>query len=988
MNMLWVEILNRICVNTNSISQRGIDVTWKRNPDTINADSPIYNSRVLKLYLDYLEQHHPEADTDAILSYARINRHDLDDLGHWFSQRQTDRFQEIVDQQTADPDVACMAGRHTALSQTGGPVRQYVLSLVKLSSVYLLMDRLCKLWSKGATFETRKLSRNRVELKSVPAPGVQEKMYQCENRTGTLEAIAANFTGKLAHIEHPECFHRGDPCCRYIISWTQSPALTWKLVRNLTALIGILASAVGFLTLPFNQSVLLLSGSVMAWLAVGLYAERARSQDLSLRINTQGSASKDLLSEINARTNDALITKEIGHATSGVTDVDELLHAVVSILKQYLDYDRGIIMLANEKALQLEYRTGFGHSLEDETYLKSNPFNLQDTAVEEFAVRVFKEKRAFMANDLSEIKERFPDTTIATAERIGVSSFICLPIVYKDSALGVLAVENVQRKRPYRTRDLNFLLGIAAQIAISIANVRTLKKLAENEKQYRTLFDTAFSSLYVFTENGHLLDINDATIAMQGYTLAEMHTAPREKLIHPESLVDFNSIIAKVVTGETITGTGRCFHKSGTVIDVEYHRRAFTIGGEKRFLLSARNMTDRIKAEREKHEYEVKLARARKMEALGLLAGGVAHDLNNILSGVVSYPELLLMDLPEESPLRKPIEMIHDSGQRAAAVVADLVTIARGVASSRKVVNINDMVAEYLASPEYVTLKTIYPRISVRTVLAPDLLNTSCSTVHIKKALMNLVVNAAEAMENGGEVCITTTNRYLDTPLKGYDNIQIGEYAVVSVSDQGTGISAEDTERIFEPFYTRKIMGRSGTGLGLTIVWNTLQDHQGYIDVASSPDGIAFHLYFPITRKPLPTTDIPSLPVATYSGQGETVLVVDDEENQRVIACDLLSKLGYAATALPDGETALQYLTDHRVDLLVLDMIMEPGINGRETYAASLELNPGQKAIIASGFSDTREVKAAQKLGAGRFVKKPYTLETIGLAVKRELEKN
>jgi len=960
-------------------------LAWKHTPDTNDHDLPLYNSRILKLYIDYLEKKHPLADIEAILAFARVRRYELDDLGHWFSQRQVDRFQESVEQQVADRDVARKAGRHAALSQTGGPARQYVLSLVNPTTAYLLMPRLYRLWSKGATVAARRLGRNQVEIKTRPAPGVAEKYYQCANRTGTLEALAALFTGKLAHIQHDECFHRGGACCRYVVSWIPTPAMTWKLLQNLILPVGVLATAIGFYALPFYQGLQLLTLSAAAWLAVGYYTEKIKRADLARRIDIQGNAAQDLLAEIDAHTNDALITKEIGQAATGVTDVDELLAAVVGILEQHLNYDRGILMLADEEQDHLEFRAGFGHSREDEGYLAGHPFALKGAGPEEFAVKVFKEKQAFLTNNLAEVKARFPEHALAAAEKLGVNSFICLPLIYKDKAIGILAVESIHQRRPYRTRDLNFLLGITSQIAASITNVRTLKKLAENELQYHTLFDTAISSLYVFGDNGKLIDINASTKAMHGYTLAEMQTLSSRDLIHADSLEDFDSFFDTVSSGRTFIGAGKCLHKNGSVIEVEFHGRAFTIGGQHRFLLSIRDITARKKAEREKQEVQEKLARAKKMEALGLLAGGVAHDLNNILSGLVSYPELLLMDLPEDSPLRKPIEIILSSGERAAAVVADLVTIARGAASSREVVNINSLVEEYLVSPEYATLKTIYPRVHLYARLAPDLPNTSCSTIHLKKALTNLVINAAEAMEDSGEICIATSNRYLDKPLKGYDDILVGKCAVLSVSDQGDGITPEEIERIFEPFYSRKILGRGGTGLGLTIVWNTLQDHQGYIDVISSSGGTKFHLYFPVTRKPVATGPIPRRPVADYRGNGETILVVDDEENQRLIAGELLKKLGYTVTTRPDGESALLYLQARQVDLLVLDMIMEPGMNGRETYAAALEIHPGQKAIIASGYSETEEVKAALRLGAGQFIKKPYTLETIGMAVKQAL---
>ena len=214
------------------------------------------------------------------------------------------------------------------------------------------------------------------------------------------------------------------------------------------------------------------------------------------------------------------------------------------------------------------------------------------------------------------------------------------------------------------------------------------------------------------------------------------------------------------------------------------------------------------------------------MESLGLLAGGVAHDLNNILSGIVSYPELLLLDLPEDSKFRKPIETIQASGHRAAAVVEDLLTVARGVATTKEPLNLNDLIGDYLHSPEFNKLKQFHPTVSIKTNLDSDLLNVSGSHVHIRKAVMNLVSNASEAIEDSGNVTISTMNRYIDRPLRGYDDVNIGEYVVLSVSDDGSGISSDDLERIFEPFYTKKVMGRSGTGLGLAVAWNVVQDHQ------------------------------------------------------------------------------------------------------------------------------------------------------------------
>ncbi len=398
------------------------------------------------------------------------------------------------------------------------------------------------------------------------------------------------------------------------------------------------------------------------------------------------------------------------------------------------------------------------------------------------------------------------------------------------------------------------------------------------------------------------------------------------------------------------------------------------------------DITERKLAEEALRTSEEKLARSKKMESLGLLAGGVAHDLNNVLSGIVGYPELLLLDIPKDSELRKPIEQIQDTGHRATAIVQDLITVARGVAIAKEPLDLNAIVEAYLRSPEFEKLEQFHSTVTVKTNLDTDLFNIIGSEAHLRKVVMNLVSNASEAIADSGDVIISTINRYVDRPIRGYDDVSVGEYAVLSVSDEGSGISPDDLERIFEPFYTKKIMGRSGTGLGLAVVWNVVQDLKGYLDVTTDENGTTFELYFPTTRDAVMDKEL-SIPIEEFKGDDETVLIIDDVESQREIACKMLNILGYKAIAVSSGEEAVEYLKEHTVDLLLLDMIMDPGINGRETYEQIIKIHPDQKAVIASGFADTDDVKETQKLGAGQYIKKPLTLEKLGIAIRDELQK-
>ena len=394
-------------------------------------------------------------------------------------------------------------------------------------------------------------------------------------------------------------------------------------------------------------------------------------------------------------------------------------------------------------------------------------------------------------------------------------------------------------------------------------------------------------------------------------------------------------------------------------------------------------MEERLQVEEERRKIQTKLIRHQKMESLGLMAGGVAHDLNNILSGVISYPELLLMDLPSDSKMKKPLEQILESGQRAAAVVADLLTVARGIASLHEVVAINDLVETYIKSPEYKIQESYYPKISVQLELRDDLPMCKCSPVHIQKVLMNLVNNAFEAIEINGTILISTFIQIIESGASKASLLDAGEYIVLQISDSGTGIPEETLQHIFEPFYTKKVMGRSGTGLGLAVVWSTMQEHRGTIDVTSDENGTVFSCFFPITAE----NRVQEKDEKQENLKGTaSILVVDDERVQRDICSTILIKLGYKVYTVNSGEEAVTFLEKKSVDLLVLDMLMDPGMNGKQTYEAVSCLNSTQKAIIVSGFSKDDEVQAALGLGISHYLKKPYSIEQLGLVVKQALQ--
>ena len=519
--------------------------------------------------------------------------------------------------------------------------------------------------------------------------------------------------------------------------------------------------------------------------------------------------------------------------------------------------------------------------------------------------------------------------------------------------------------------------------------IREINKVLVTHENYRALFEAAPDGVEVLDGRGHVIDCNRS---QEGLLLRD-----RGSIVGCHTSVFLSESCRDNFTRDFLALRESGFWEGEVEIDrpdgstLQIWRKGTILHNENRKFLGAiinnRDITPLKKMEKDRKDLEIRLQRAQKMEALGTLAGGIAHDLNNILSGIVSYPELLLMQLPEDSPFRKPLLTIQKSGEKAAATVQDMLTLARRAHAPSEIVDLNVVIQDYLRSPEHGKLEEFYPGVRLNVALDPALRSILGSLVHLTKIVMNLVSNAFEAMPGGGVLSISTKNRILNNPYKGYEFVQEGHYVTLSVSDTGTGMNNEVRERIFEPFYTKKSMGRSGSGLGMAVVWGALKDHNGCIDLTSTVGkGSVFTLFFPVAPHNAARAPVHSHPFIP-PGNKEHILIVDDVEEQREIAAAMLAGLDYTVSSVSSGMEAIEHIRSRPADLVILDMILGSGMDGLETYGKILEISPGQKAIIASGFSESNRVREGLKLGAGTYIRKPYSMEAIGLAVHQELHK-
>jgi len=523
------------------------------------------------------------------------------------------------------------------------------------------------------------------------------------------------------------------------------------------------------------------------------------------------------------------------------------------------------------------------------------------------------------------------------------------------------------------------LLKVTIQKAIGYCRLE--KELEASEKRFKTLSDASREGI-VIHDKGLLVEANQQFFDMFGYHKDGLIGANILEMFFPGNA--YFQVIQTIQEGNFSTLETEGKNNSGLSFPLEIRSNEIEFNGRQVTVSAIRDITERKNAELEKLELQKNLAKACKLEALGLMAGSVAHDLNNILSGIVSYPEILLMDKDLSPKHRKSIHCIQEAGKRAASVVSDLISIARDRATPQIVNKPNTIIIDHLSSLEHMDYMRRFPGVSIQRELSDDLLNIRCSDIHIKKVLMNLLGNAMEALQDKGSIVISTKNIHLEKPLLAYEIIAKGDYVKIAISDNGAGISQTDIERIFEPFYSKKVMGRSGTGLGLAIVWNRVHDHDGFINVISGASGTTFEVYLPSTTE-AETTDNPVASLNTLKGDGEVILVVDDEMIQCLIASNLLKNLGYTPLQATRGEEAVEMCKNNSVDVVLLDMVLEQGVSGSQVYEQMLHNNQCQKAIVVSGFAEEDEIAKIRNLGVSHFVKKPYTVKQLAIAVKQAL---
>ena len=449
------------------------------------AEKPLYNSRIFLVYVNLIKAKYCHIDLNDVLSYAGIEPYEVNDGSVWFTQTQADRFHERLVQVTGNAGIARESGRYAASGQSLGYLGKYLLGLIGPANAFFAIKKASANFTRSASYESRVIAANKVEITVTPAEGTTERPFQCDNRVGFFEALLMGFNYDIPVIEHPECMFQGGASCRYIISWEKSLAARVRVARNFLTLALFAADAALLQSYPMQVATWGLPALVFCFLTCTCLADCLEKKELHAALYNLKGSTDELIEQTALNYNNALMVNEVGQAISKQTDKDEVLENIVKALQNRLGYDRGLILLAEADSSQLRFRTGFGYSEEQLSVLKETSFNLGNPASQGVFVTCFRDQKPLLINDFSQVAACHSAQSVLFANQLGAQSFICCAIVCEGESLGILAVDNIRTKKALVASDMSLLMGVAPVIGMSIRNAIYLDRERQNAEQMR-----------------------------------------------------------------------------------------------------------------------------------------------------------------------------------------------------------------------------------------------------------------------------------------------------------------------------------------------------------------------------------------------------------------------------------------------------------------------------------------------------------------------
>jgi PAS domain S-box-containing protein len=559
-----------------------------------------------------------------------------------------------------------------------------------------------------------------------------------------------------------------------------------------------------------------------------------------------------------------------------------------------------------------------------------------------------------------------------------IEAWVSVPIMMKDHFFGIIIIGSRNREA-FTSKQVDLITAFANQIGVAIENTTLFGRLRKSEERYMDLFEHSPDMYHIVNHEGIIISCNQTEAERLGYRKDELIGHYITKLYppayHPEAL----SLLKESFAGNReIKGLEeQMVHSNGELIDVSVSSSLIYDESKKPILMRvvARDIT-------EKKKMEAKILHAQRIDSIGNLAGGVAHDFNNILTSILGSTTIMKRKMKKNDQWFRIVDIIDTAAKRGASLTRQLLTFARKNNVQFRPIILNDIIEETLLLFEHSIDKTI----SVKKILTPEVCLINGDDGQIQQALLNLLINARDAMRDGGIISVQSEKINFDTRVRStLSESRTGEYVVISVTDHGIGMERNIQQRIFEPFFTTKDQGK-GTGLGLAVVYGVVNSHNGFITVQSEPGlGSQFTMYFPLLKES--ERALQTMKRERLERGRERVLVVDDEQNVAEVIAGMLTNLGYAVTTVNSGKKAVSlYKKDRKYDVVILDMNM-PMMGGKETYTKLKLLDPDVRIIISTGYANANLESSPPGDSADGFLQKPYQLEELSRTMRDVLDK-
>lgn len=457
-----------------------------------DADRPLYNSRIVDLFIQMVKAEYPHVDTGRLMAESGIKAYEVTDLGHWFTQAQMDRFVERLVQLTGNEGISREAGRYAASAQILGPMRKRILGVISPAKAFALVNKAGRHITKSVCYETQVTGANEIEVVVAPRAGVMEKPHHCEKRFGFFEELVKILHVDSPEIEHTECVHRGADSCRYRITWNQGRAATWFRHRRVAVAVAAVVNLAGLLFFPPATLMWLLPLSLFTLLSFVVWGDHLEKQELRAGVEDLRESTEGLIDQLNVSYNNSQLAAEVGQVISQKTDMKGILAAVGRVLHERLDFDRGAILLANESRTRLTLKTAYGFAEQMTQRPERFRFHLDRPGSNGVFVQAFKERMPLLVDDVGEITDRLSPRSLGLMRETGTKSFISCPIICDGESIGVLVVDNHRSQRPLSKNDMALLMGITPIIGISIHNARLLEQRA---KQFNSTLQVLSASI-------------------------------------------------------------------------------------------------------------------------------------------------------------------------------------------------------------------------------------------------------------------------------------------------------------------------------------------------------------------------------------------------------------------------------------------------------------------------------------------------------------